>query len=144
MADSKLWRVVGLVLTLLTIDRATKLFSLQLAQRGEEIFLAPSINAGWLFGFINQSSITIVVIIFLLLLATAALALAIKKNQPILILGWGLTVVGGASNFWDRWWYGCVIDFINFANLTQFNLADLYLIAGLVTLVLKFKSAYVR
>ena len=38
MADSKLWRVVGLVLTLLTIDRATKLFSLQLAQRGEEIF----------------------------------------------------------------------------------------------------------
>ena len=45
-----------------------------------------------------------------------------------------LILSGALSNFWDRWSYGCVIDFINidFFNFPWFNFADSFILLGVM------------
>lgn len=145
MSQKKLYRLVFFLSALLIIDRLSKLVSLRggIPIRLSFFSFSPTINADWVFGFINNYILITWLITLLLLFIVMALVLALKKNQLVATWGWGLILIGGASNYWDRLWYGGVIDFINFLSISQFNLSDLYLIVGLFILLLNIKLIYV-
>jgi signal peptidase II len=46
-----------------------------------------------------------------------------------------VVLVGAGSNLFDRLWYGSVIDFIAIPWWSVFNLADIYIIAGVLALL---------
>jgi lipoprotein signal peptidase len=52
-----------------------------------------------------------------------------------LSLGTILITAGGVSNLIDRWRVGGVIDYGNFFGLFQFNLADVFILAGVMSLL---------
>ena len=60
------------------------------------------------------------------------------------LLGISLMLVGGFSNFWDRVLVGGVIDIWYLSILTglNFNLADIYLLSGVLILVLSYYRPY--
>lgn len=65
------------------------------------------------------------------------------KNELVIFLGASLMLVGGYSNFWDRIIRGGVIDIwhLSFgAEGLNFNLADVYLIIGLLVIILVYKK----
>lgn len=45
-----------------------------------------------------------------------------------------LIIWGAVSNFYDRFKYGHVIDYINFGNVTVFNLSDAFIVLGALIL----------
>lgn len=49
-------------------------------------------------------------------------------------------ILGGASNLFDRLYYGYTIDYINFLNISFFNIADGMLIGGIVLLLIYKKK----
>lgn len=53
------------------------------------------------------------------------------KNQAVLLISYGLIIIGGFSNWFDRLRLGGVVDVYHW-QLSIFNLADVYLLAGLL------------
>jgi signal peptidase II len=41
-----------------------------------------------------------------------------------------LILAGGISNIMDRLYYGCVIDYVPFLNISSFNIADTFITIG--------------
>ncbi len=65
------------------------------------------------------------------------------KNEFRLFLGSGLMIVGGYSNFWDRLIHDGVVDVWHFtfgASSLNFNLADLYLLSGLLVIISSYQK----
>jgi len=63
-----------------------------------------------------------------------------QKKDFLLMAGFSLIILGGLSNFFDRIIFGYVIDWIRifFLPISIFNIADLMIIGGIITLVVKF------
>ena len=53
------------------------------------------------------------------------------RNKMALVL----ILAGGLSNMLDRIHYGCVVDFIDLKLFPVFNLADIYISAGIILLI---------
>lgn len=66
--------------------------------------------------------------------------LKIKKTYPnkelLILLGLTFILSGGISNALDRFFHGCVIDFINLHIWPIFNLADIFITLGAIMIVL--------
>lgn len=87
-------------------------------------------NTGIAFGLpLPQATIRLFFIFFLILLLVA-----LRKKRAILSAGWVLLLSGATSNFFDRWFFGCVIDFIDLGFWPLFNLADTFIFLGFVLL----------
>jgi len=56
-----------------------------------------------------------------------------SKNKHLFILS--LILAGAVSNFIDRLFFGCVIDFINLKFWPVFNFADIYISVGAVIII---------
>ncbi len=53
-----------------------------------------------------------------------------------------LILSGGVSNIIDRFYYGCVVDYIPFLNISSFNIADAFITVGAVLILWQnFKSS---
>jgi len=52
----------------------------------------------------------------------------------------GLILAGALSNLFDRAWHGFVIDYVHIWILPIFNLADLFILAGLLLILVKFDT----
>lgn len=52
-----------------------------------------------------------------------------------------LIIWGAVSNFYDRLKYGHVVDYINFGNLTVFNISDALIVVGVVILAFDLLAA---
>jgi signal peptidase II len=64
-----------------------------------------------------------------------------KKEQPEALL-WVSIFLGAFSNLVDRVRFSFVIDYLDFVNLTVFNLADVMIVVGCFSvIILNFKSA---
>jgi len=63
-----------------------------------------------------------------------------QKKDFLLTTGFSLIILGGLSNFFDRIIFGYVIDWLRifFLPISIFNIADLMIIGGIITLVGKF------
>ncbi len=46
-----------------------------------------------------------------------------------------LILSGGVSNIIDRFYYGCVVDYIPFLNISSFNIADAFITIGAVLIL---------
>lgn len=94
------------------------------------------LNKGIIFGFIENSYIVFI----LLILGFITLFYLIKKDLKEKNLGLILILVGAISNLLDRFFYKGVVDYINILNLTNFNLADIYIFLGVIIYLIKIKK----
>ena len=81
-----------------------------------------------------------IIVIVSVIMIFVILYLAVKEldiSKKIAQLGVALILSGGIGNLIDRIWYGFVIDFIAIWKYPAFNLADVYIVIG-VLLILGF------
>lgn len=126
--------IIGIVL--LTIDQVTKSLIID-----KSYTIIPNIlnftytqNNGIAFGMGMNRNIVIIISIILLL---AFLVLLVKNINKISIgktISLLLIIVGGISNIIDRIFRNYVIDFIdvNIFSFPKFNLADIYIVLGVI------------
>lgn len=118
------------VFLLIIVDHFSKFLSLKFG-------FAASCNSNLAFGarFFNLESIfvSLAVLVFILLL--------LIKSRELKYYGLLLIFGGGISNLVERFYRGCVVDFISFEFLpiqilrTSFNLADTFIFFGVVILI---------
>jgi len=101
---------------------------------GEFIHLTPVKNQGLLMGLFSfPSYLTIFLTVFVIILFLFVLLLNLREKGN---LGMTFIIGGTAGNLWDRVFRGGVIDFINLKFWPIFNVADIFIIIGVVLLCL--------
>jgi signal peptidase II len=122
-----------------TLDQVTKAIAVASLERGEStnLFLGIDLthvrNSGVAFGFLSGGGWAITA----LTLAALCLLLAYfatHATQPLLWLPVGMVIGGALGNLADRAREGAVIDFIDPIAWPAFNLADVSIVLGILTL----------
>lgn len=132
-------RYIFLIIGLFFLDLATKLFF-----KGKDIFLFKYFslnyveNTGSIFGLFSGSNTFFAVLTLLMLIVL----IYIFKKDKDLRLGLSFVIAGAFGNFVDRINYGFVIDFIDLGSWPVFNLADCFIVAGVVVLAAKLYSKH--
>lgn len=76
------------------------------------------------------------IILWIVFVLGFAVALYRRRTEPILSLTPFLLIISGAiANLIDRILYGCVVDYIQFFNISFFNLADAYITIGAILFI---------
>lgn len=135
------WALAGLVVVLvLLLDQGTKALMRSSVVPGElrevlgPLGLVNVHNPGVAFGFLGGGGAPVLVVTF------AALALLLvyfgrHAERPLLWLPTGLVLGGALGNLIDRIHQGYVTDFIHVPHWPAFNVADVCITGGVVTLV---------
>jgi signal peptidase II len=76
-----------------------------------------------------------IVIIILIIILIYKLILMVQKKQAIISGLLFVIILGATSNLLDRFLYGGVIDYFDFAKFTIFNLADAMICIGIILLI---------
>lgn len=124
--------ILIIVVLAFVADRTIKLYAQSLPD-GTAFVIIPVLQFG---SFLNPSLFflpawrIIPLIAFLVLAVLAILYLTIKDGG--LRLNLTPIILGGASNVFDRFAYGGVIDIISLGNIMTINIADLLIIAGII------------
>jgi signal peptidase II len=87
-------------------------------------------NNGIIFGFINNQIICITLLV-LGILALIWISLE-KKKEPWQEFALTLVFAGALSNIIDRIYHSAVVDYITIKGVNTFNLADIYIILGVI------------
>jgi len=107
---------------------------------GDFLILEKSQNTGIAFGLkVNQNLIllgTIILLFFVLKIVKKELDMT-KRLSQISIL---LILAGAVSNFVDRLFLSSVTDFISFNFWPSFNLADIFIVVGVLMIVVFYKK----
>lgn len=117
-------------LLVLFLDRATKLVI------ARNIFFEADIykNANILFGiFLDSKLIFILYVIFFAVLFWKRKEI-LPRDDKIASISLGLMCGGIMSNFIDRTVYGYILDYINLPGFFSFNIADIAIFFGALTL----------
>ena len=130
--------VLGGALALFLIDRFAKSwpFDLSKGSHGFFISLGRLENSGGVFSAPLPRWLLLVGAALALALLTALAQRAWRTRKLLMLGGASLMLVGGVSNVLDRLWGVGVVDLFQVGGGLSFNLADVYLLAGLVLLVL--------
>lgn len=132
---------------LFLIDRLTKWLALNNLPR-EGVFLIPKVtgfvlerNQGIAYSVPIPSPVLIAVVTFILLVLFIILIKAVQKKELMVVLSISLIIIGAFSNLLDRLQHGYVVDMIVLTSWPVFNLADIFILAGGIWLILKiYKS----
>ena len=135
------WARAGLVLAgVLVADQATKALIRETMRRGEEDPILPALklvnvrNEGVAFG-IEAGGQTLIIV----LIAVALLALVVYFSRhlatPLSWLPVGLLFGGALGNIVDRVREGAVTDFLKLPGWPAFNLADVAITVGVLSLI---------
>jgi len=97
-------------------------------------------NSGVALSFLSSSSnlrgvtisITVILFIIFLILSESRYFQKLDKFQFVGLL---LMVCGGASNLMDRLIYGSVVDYLHIAGFPWFNIADVLIFMGVISIV---------
>ena len=142
-------RAVVVMAIVLIIDRITKhLVKTHIAPgRSAHVFswlhLVHVQNNGIAFGFLSGGGALVVIV-------TAAVAVALLvfflrgPDRPWLWLSTGLLVGGAVGNLLDRLLNGSVTDFIKLPHWPAFNVSDIAITIGVISLVLALESPAAR
>ena len=138
-----------LVLILFLIDRFSKIYVIELAEKtnASEIYLTSFLNsylvwntgiAFGLFSLSNELTYNLfTVLIVLINLIIIYLIIATKDSRKYFFL---LILGGSFGNLFDRLYYGSVPDFIDFHignfHWFIFNIADIFITVGVICLIL--------
>jgi signal peptidase II len=124
----------------LAVDQASKAIVRATVERTEEIGLVLGIdlvnvrNRGIAFGLLSDGGVLLVVFAVLALIALLVF-FARHRDRPLVWLPTGLLIGGAAGNLVDRTVEGAVTDFIDFPAWPAFNLADVAITFGVLTLL---------
>lgn len=97
----------------------------------------------YFFSFGEYTNIIISIISAIVL--TAFIFLLFKYyNKFLLLNGFLLIILGGASNLFDRLYYGYVVDFIKISILpfSIFNIADILIILGIIFIIPQLREQF--
>ncbi len=136
------WGRAGLVLAaVLVLDQVTKALVRGGVELGSEdpvfplVTLVHSRNRGVAFGLFEDQTVLVVGAIALAITALVAY-FATHRDRPLVWLPTGLLAGGAMGNVVDRVRDGFVTDFLKLPSWPAFNLADMAITAGVLTLVL--------
>lgn len=127
---------VSLILFLLT-DRLLK--QLAIADIVSSSWFTLFHNEGIVFSFLPASRffLTISILVTFWLIYQA---ITLKKTSIPIIFAYWLIIIGAISNIYDRIVYDSVIDYFIVFDRLFFNLADVYIIVGVMTFIyMRFK-----
>ena len=140
------WGRAGLTVAIvLVLDQATKALVVADLARGDrrDVFAGIDVvhvrNKGIAFGLFDGGGALLTVV------TVAALALllgyfALHAGRPLLWLPTGLLLGGAVGNLLDRARGGAVIDFLDVPLWPAFNVADVAITLGVVTLLLSLEA----
>jgi signal peptidase II len=136
------WGRAALVLAaVLAVDQATKALIRDGLRRGEEDPVLPGLklvhvlNDGVAFGIELGGGSTLLVAVVALALLGLVLYFVRHQAKPLVWLPVGLLVGGALGNIVDRIRDGAVTDFLKIPLWPAFNVADIAIVVGVVTLV---------
>lgn len=120
---------------LIVIDQYVKWFVLQ------SHTIESSCNYGIAMGIILPSTVFVilwgVIMAIVIYFWIQKLEKSFIKQLPLILI-----LSGGISNIIDRLYYGCVVDYIPFLNISSFNIADAFITVGAVLILWQnFKSS---
>ena len=130
---------VGGIVFVFILDRVLKLFAQLWGDQGG-IFVYTH-NSALAFSlpapaWILTGAIPVITFVFMVLALQAA-----WRGRYQGACGYGLLAAGALSNVLDRFFYGGVIDYIQFWIVPVFNLADMMIIVGLLILITERRIA---
>lgn len=135
------WEILGLLATAAVIlDLVTKRMVQTSMTRGEARSLLPflelryHVNDGAAFGLFSGRQTFILVGVGLALIA--ALVYVFLDRRPIAAIAGGLLLGGALGNLIERIAYGRVTDFIRIPYWPTFNVADIFIVAGVALMAL--------
>ncbi len=120
---------------LVVADQLSKWLVIQLAEpiALPGVFIGEALNAN---GFLGVDIPNVVLMVCGLLICAGILALLVfKAERPPVRLGLWLLLGGAFSNTLDRILHGGVVDVISIAGLSRFNLADVMILLGALSLL---------
>ncbi len=126
-----------LLLVLFIFDRSIKLLLIKSSVEG--FFIGPvqfflHLNQGAVFGIRIPLLVLLVVMVVIFWLLIKWYLEALRRDRRLVAFALGLILIGGFSNFLDRLYFKGVIDFISIGFWPVFNLADIYITAGIIIL----------
>lgn len=92
------------------------------------------LNKGIMFGFSLAVWLVFGLSVILLVWVSFFCWRSFKKRQGLLFFAWALILIGGFSNFLDRFIHGAVIDWWEMPWGAVINLADVYIFVGIIVL----------
>ena len=139
-AESNLMRryvIIGGATVLYFIDRSLKSWAAYtLPTHGFFVSLGHLENSDGVFSTPVPRVVLLIGASLALLFLVGLAEWAWQRGRLLMLTGASLMLVGGFSNLFDRLWGAGVIDMFQLPGGLSFNLADTYLLAGLVLLVL--------
>ena len=140
-APGRPWARAGLVLAVvLAADQLTKLLVREGLRRGEEDPIFPALklvnvrNEGVAFG-IEAGGQTLIVVLIAIALLALVVYFARHRAKPLMWLPVGLLLGGALGNIIDRVREGAVVDFLKIPMWPAFNLADVAITVGVLSLI---------
>jgi signal peptidase II len=134
-------RYLGLGLTILAVDQATKLWIQRTLAIGEAkpliggfVYLTHARNPGGAFGLFAHQNWLFFALMALLLLLVVKLVYPMRKQSTLLCYGLSIGLAGAVGNLIDRLRVGGVIDFIDVGFWPVFNVADGAIVLGVALL----------
>jgi signal peptidase II len=133
-------RVAAVVLATVAADQLVKAVVRTTIERGEEVELVLGVqlvnvrNRGIAFGLFAGGGVLLVVFA-LAALAALLVFFAAHRHRPLVWLPTGLLIGGALGNLIDRTRDGAVTDFVDLPLWPAFNLADVAITFGVLTLL---------
>ena len=147
-AGPRQWAALSLVVAAaLAADQATKQLVASRLALGEEVELAGPFtihhvqNSGIAFGFFSSATSVVIVLTGIAIAWMATFFARSGARHPFLPVALGLVMGGSVSNLVDRIRLGHVTDFLDIRWWPAFNLADTFIVVGVVILLATLVAA---
>lgn len=128
-------KLLGFSLALFGLDQLSKYLARLWLSTGSEVELLPFFslklvsNTGIAFGMLSGQKAIIIFASSTVVLLMALAALALRRDGRW-ALAFSLLLAGSCGNLLDRVFRGEVTDFLKLSHWPAFNLADMYILAG--------------
>jgi signal peptidase II len=133
-------RAAAVALATVAADQAVKALVRTTIERGEEVELVLGVqlvnvrNRGIAFGMLADGG-ALLVVFAVAALAALLVFFARHRDRPLVWLPTGLLIGGALGNLIDRATQGAVTDFVDLPLWPAFNLADVAITLGVLTLL---------
>lgn len=129
-----------IIIISILIDQLTKYFACNIET---PISLIPNLlsfeyveNRGAVFGIMQGSNYILAIISLVICIAIGGYILKAKKESKKIHFAWYMILAGGLGNLIDRVVRGYVVDFIATPFIATFNIADSFVVIGVLLLLI--------
>ncbi|MGB9868223.1 MAG: signal peptidase II [Bacillota bacterium] len=136
--------MVPIALTVVLLDRLTKVAVVSRMRLGESLEVVPSLfyitrafNTGAAFGIMAGRTGLFAVVALVVILLVFRISAGMDRSDRLMNAALGLVLGGAAGNLYDRLRFGGVVDFIDIKVWPAvFNIADAAIVCGVVLFAL--------